>query len=512
MLSDSETAFVEDRGTQFERQNQKEYFKIPGKIEESTSFVWQFRPVLGQKTVSPGVRKVFALIAIPKELMKNGNWIGSFQAVTRWKPLTKNGIVKNKHGWFLSKVEGLKGNGVNKLYTACGGTLFIPSSNKVDLALLPKFTKAKWIDNGNGQITVITEGRNFSKGTQVMSGESVFDQTKNNLSVMGEQRLTFTSSAKNIAKFSPVVINRYGMTKLNNVLQTKNPYLTLEKENVQFDSKGTQNTLVKITLKPKPSTTPLTASEIDIFNNDNFTPPIVEIGDSIFGLSDAPFLTKISTVDKTTISFVVPNTLLKKNSEIIIRELLNNDSRISIDYEDKKTAIPTPFSVKSVQKMADDDSGSNFAKLAIFGSGLDGKTSVVAGTTQNCSSSEVKSSGLCLLTIPKSTKKVIISHEENDPIVIDLSQPNPFPEATVIGSPLEPINKGDSKTINLKMTNISSLKSIFFENIELTYKPADDKNSINLFIPQALSNTSGEKEITLVMKDDKRVGYRITIK
>jgi hypothetical protein len=381
----------------------------------------------------------------------------------------------------------------------------------VDSALQPKFTKAKWIDNGNGQVTVITEGRNFSKDTQVLSGESVFDQTKKNLSVMGEQRLTFIGSAKNIAKFSPVVMNRYGMTTLISISQVKNPYSYLEKENVQFDPRGSQNTLVKITLKPKSSTTSLNASEINIFNNDNFTPPVVEIGDSIFGLSDAPFLTKISTVDKTIISFVVPNTILKKNSEIIIRELLNNDSKISVNYEDKKSKIATPFSVTSVQKMAD-DSDSNLAKLAIFGSGLDGKTSVVAGTTQNCSSSEVKSASLCLLTIPKSTKKVIISHEENDPIVIDLSQPIPFPEAAVIGSPVEPITKGDSKTVNLKMTNISSLKSIFFENIELTYKLGDDKNSIDLFIPQALTSTSGVKEITLVMKDDKRIGYRITIK
>lgn len=74
------------------------------------------------------------------------------------------------------------------------------------------------------------------------------------------------------------------------------------------------------------------------------------------------------------------------------------------------------------------------------------------------------------------------------------------------------ITKGDSKTINLKMSNISSLKSVFFENIELTYEPAEDKNSINLFIPQALSGTSGEKEITSVMKDDKRVSYKIIIK
>lgn len=490
--------------------------KVPGQFKESTSFVWQFRPVLGQKTVNPGVRKVFALVAVPKELMKDGNWIGSFQAVTRWKPLTNAGIVKNKHGWFLSKVEGLKGNGVNQLFTACGGTLFIPSSSKVDSALQPKFTKAKWIDNGNGQITVITDGRNFSKGTQVMSGESVFDQTKNNLSVMGEQRLIFNGSAKNIAKYSPVVINRYGMTMLNSIPKAENPYLQLENEgNPKITPKGTQNSLIEITLKPKSNPKPNTTN-FDIFNHDNLTPPIVEIGDLIFGLSDTPFLTKSFDSDKTTFSFIVPNTVLKKNSEIIIRELLNNDSKISIDYDPSKYKIAIPFSVKSVQKMADDEPESKNMTLAIIGSGFSEQTRVVAARiTYDCSPSTdgniVKTESLCVLTIPKSSKKVIISHAENEPLVIDLSQPNPFPVVANITTK-DTINKGDSKNINLKMSNISSLKSVFFENIELTYKPSEDKTSIDLFIPQALSGTSGEKEITFVMKDDKRVSYKIIIK
>lgn len=511
-LMDSKTALVKERGQKHKETTGETYYKLPKRNEESTSFVWQFRPVLGQKTVSPGVRKVFALVAIPKELLNDGNWTGSFQAVTRWKPLTKDGIVKNKHGWFLNKVEGLKGNGINLLYTACGGTLFIPSSSKVNSALQPKFTKAKWIDNGNGQITVVTDGRNFSKSTQVMSGEIIFDQTKNNLSVMGEQRLSFIGSAKNIAKFSPVIINRYGMTTLNKIPKTENPYLQLEKEgDIKITPKGTQNCLVEITLKP--SSSPANLNIFDIFHRDDLTPPIIEIGDSIFGLSDAPILTKNFDSGKSTFSFVVPNTVLKKNSEITVRELLNNDSKISIGYDPTKYTIATPFSVKSIQKMADDNPDSKFMNLAIIGSGLDANTKVIAGlNTLNCSPSTINTDSLCLLEIPKSAKKVVISHTGNDPLVIDLSQPNPFPEVADISSKDKIINKGDSKTINLKMSNISSLKRVFFENIELSYELSEDKNSINLFIPQALSGTSGEKEITLVMKDDKRVSYKLTVK
>ena len=73
------------------------------------------------------------------------------------------------------------------------------------------------------------------------------------------------------------------------------------------------------------------------------------------------------------------------------------------------------------------------------------------------------------------------------------------------------MNKGDSKGITLRGANLESIKGVFFENRALTFELSKDKLSIELFVPSTVTGSTGEKQITMVMKDDKRVPYTIVV-
>lgn len=60
--------------------------------KDAAKFLWQFRPVLGQKTVTPGTRSVFAQLALP--VRSGAAWEGEATIRTRWRKYDRRkGIV-----------------------------------------------------------------------------------------------------------------------------------------------------------------------------------------------------------------------------------------------------------------------------------------------------------------------------------------------------------------------------------------------------------------------------------
>jgi hypothetical protein len=50
------------------------------------TFAWQFLPILGQSAVKPGIRNVFAQLAVPKPDVTKSLCSGHVYARTRWIP------------------------------------------------------------------------------------------------------------------------------------------------------------------------------------------------------------------------------------------------------------------------------------------------------------------------------------------------------------------------------------------------------------------------------------------
>lgn len=495
--------------------------------KEGVRFVWQFRPVLGEPTVKGGARKVFALLAIPQESGDSENWTGKFTIQTQWKKIKDKGIVED--------YPKRKGNG---LYSACEGTLVVPSLDKVEKALNPVITGANWVENGNGLVTIIADGRNFRPDTQIIIGNKIYSNQSDELRIQNDKRLVLTTSAQTIANFEPMILGRYGNTKLGDITNNSksNPYNKLiHAEKPEFSPKDSKTTLVTIKLKPKDepdSQSKLTlknrqkpdvepnnkenTESFDLFRKENVTPPVIQIGDSLFGLSNAPYKTKQfnENDNSTKLTFEVPNEVLKENKQIIVRELVNNNSRIEIPYEPEK--INFAFSVSKVQKLADDkEDNPKHMQIVVYGTGLDkGIIKLVAGSGPAESPiPDIGSKKMQIFKVPIKTKNIIITQGDNDPVYIDLDKPTPFPAASIsIETKNIEIKKGDSKQINLKGANFDSIKSIFFENISLSFKPDKTNTSMDLYIPSALTSETGEKHITIVMKDDERVSFTLLVK
>ena len=54
----------------------------PSTADGSISFGWQFRPVLGRRVVEPGLRQVFATVALP--VPAACGFVGQLEVTTRW--------------------------------------------------------------------------------------------------------------------------------------------------------------------------------------------------------------------------------------------------------------------------------------------------------------------------------------------------------------------------------------------------------------------------------------------
>lgn len=519
LVRDTDTVAFQREASKYIELEQKE---VPD--HKAVSIVWQFRPVLGQKVVAAGTKKVFALIAIPEKLTDRKDWNGEFTVSTQWRDISSGGVVKDGITGVKKWKAVARGKVGNTLFSQCTGKIVVPSSVSVEKALAPRVIGAKWQDNGNGQVSVIVDGENFSPGTQVMLGNAILNNQVNGLVIQHDGRMILTGSAQSIAKFDPMILGRYGNTKLGdfkNDAPTKNAYLSLEVKKVDFAPKDSENSVVILKMSKKSGTADL---DYDIIHSSLYTPPVIEIGDSIFGLSNSPYLVKVYDREKQEIElrFLAPNNLLKENNQIIVRELVNRMSRASVEYPNElKEKLASLFSVKSIQKLNSDGAisakgqNSGFTQLAITGTGFNKSFKVVAGGKPYESNDfdVADSAKLRVLSVPKTTRHIVIYQDENDPIRIDLSEPDPFPSASIT-DPVKQIivEKGNSGNVILKGSNLDSIKSIIYESMNLSYEVDKSKSFFNLYIPSGLTASAGRKEITLVMKDDKRVPYTIVVR
>lgn len=170
--------FVDDGSTAGDSQTHA----LPG-----TAFAWQFKPVLGQKTVVPGLRQTFVQLAVPISGDDCAS-VARLRIVTRWRHYdSKRGIV----GETVSESK-------PSFYD-------MPSFD-----LTPKGIETWFEDLGNGSIVVNVKG-NFMDGTHVRVGNLIFDNsTSSQALILTPQGIQFVAPAQLIASEGAFLVNRDG--------------------------------------------------------------------------------------------------------------------------------------------------------------------------------------------------------------------------------------------------------------------------------------------------------------
>lgn len=129
-----------------------------------TVFGWEFRPVLGRRTVSPGTRQMLAVVALP--FADEGDRAKlTVETRTYWRAYNRRRqTTAPRWGWWPLSYPRAR-----QVETA-PRDLQILSTVEVQTALKPVVENVHWVDAGDGTAVVVVEGRNFFSGTEVIIG------------------------------------------------------------------------------------------------------------------------------------------------------------------------------------------------------------------------------------------------------------------------------------------------------------------------------------------------------
>jgi hypothetical protein len=171
----------------------------------SVIFGWEFRPVLGRRTVSPGTRQMFAVLALPEadtDLAKES----SIEVQTRsyWRAFSRSAQSTRGKFSLLPWRSDFSGRVDSEAIAVS-----IPNTARIQGALKPGITGIKWVDAGGGVATVLVAGRNFFPGTKVVVGGKEITESSG-LVLKSDQALEVSTTMSALASGDAVLSGRFG--------------------------------------------------------------------------------------------------------------------------------------------------------------------------------------------------------------------------------------------------------------------------------------------------------------
>ncbi|MBB5056420.1 hypothetical protein HDF16_001105 [Granulicella aggregans] len=401
-------------------------------------FMWQFRPVLGQRYVKAGLKQTFVQVAFPSN-WSNSNF-GSIHIRTYWKYFDrKEGYAK------VVQRDSLRDD-----------TKTWPIPN-YSLAQVPKeFDYKSLQDLGNGQMLVTVAGR-FLGGTYVRVG-STFLRDGSPAFSAEYQQIRFVASVADLATKQVALVARDG-TETQLVFKNDAYVGTLAKPDITFTPVDDSN----IQIAAKFSSIPAIHDHI---------PLLAIVGSKVYGYSDAPILR-----DGTTLIFVVPTATLLANPTIVIKSLFAPDAY----WKDTQFAA-TPYPQGSQPpKLALLEQTDDSFKYLLYGPGL--KDAVFLAPQGLVPSPLPKDTGdsLRVVTLKKDQAKA-------DKQLVFITAKGlrfalPFPSVDTPDvnkynlKPLKPVLVGDDEVV-FQGDGLSGLQKVLFNGAELKLRKQSDGKMI----------------------------------
>lgn len=192
-----------------------------GKTNEVV-FGWMFRPVLGRNSVSPGLRQLFAIVALPSSDKQNDTDVQKLNAHVRtyWKKYDRDTMTSfvedeaNRAARFkyalslnLTKPELFSKSYLN---TAEYNDIAVKATDKYQQNLRPEIQTVKWVLTGPKSALVTVTGNNFFSGTQVTLGDKVYASTSDGLIIKSNQTIDIATTVDALASGPGALIGRYG--------------------------------------------------------------------------------------------------------------------------------------------------------------------------------------------------------------------------------------------------------------------------------------------------------------
>lgn len=462
-----------------------------------TTFGWTFRPVLGRRSVTAGVRQMFAVVSMPAPDGEQKQEALQVTVRTYWRSYHRSTLTTRSAG----ERDVMTWNSPAELA--------IYSSSFVEKRLRPEIKKVDWwVTDTNSAVVTIT-GKNFFPGTRVLIGSTVYDSPANGLVLKSDRTLELRTTARELASGDAVLSGRYGGPA------------RLELGSGEPQQKGIL--IRRLSARPERGRAyiPLEIELQDRAGGDlslvAANKPLLIIGDRFIPgpyreqriPCEVPFEGKAVQRTCLHLEALVPGDLLEKDTLIKIRFPF-----LGSDWAD---ARPLNRENKSFQVF--NLGGENEVSLAIQGPGFTEKWTVQLDKTYTQADSSLRMirPTMMLLRINKTLldnyKRLILIPEKGTPTVLDIpavTPPAPVPSLDS-GQAKPQAVKGSSPSVEFKGKNLGAIQKAWFEGKELSVKASPDGTSITVFLSREVTKDLGPAIVMLESSGGTRIPAELEI-
>lgn len=184
------------------------------------TFGWAFRPVLGRKSVAPGTRQLFAVVALPKaDVPGSSQKVEHFLVDVKayWRKYDAGSLTtandREIRPW--AKVGHVLSLGTSLTYPPDGETevlgfdLAVPLTSSYLDVLGPSVRSITWRPVGTKQAVIAVKGENLYSDTKIAMGDKVLATSADGLRLLPDQALDIAADISALAS-DAAILGRYG--------------------------------------------------------------------------------------------------------------------------------------------------------------------------------------------------------------------------------------------------------------------------------------------------------------
>jgi hypothetical protein len=182
-------------------------------------FGWMFRPVLGRRSISPGLRQLFAVLALPAKDGESAQILNA-NVVTYWKKYDAKTMTS-----FLPR-DANRGNRAR--YIASMGLAYpqifagryqnhetyagikVEPAKEYEKGLRPSVTSVTWRATGAKTALISVKGTNLFTGTQVLMGDKVYATVADGLTLKSNETFDLLTPLDALSTGPGAILGRYG--------------------------------------------------------------------------------------------------------------------------------------------------------------------------------------------------------------------------------------------------------------------------------------------------------------